>query len=68
MLYSSRMIFNDKTTKILMIKKSMWQVLFHFSRSTSSIKSFNIKNLGQYKKLPWDEFLKKKKNSLQNIL
>ena len=40
----------------------MQKVLFCFSRSTGSIKILvSIKNLGHYKKLPWDKFVKKKR-------
>ena len=48
-LYSSRLTFNNLTnlTKILMRQNSMQQVLFHFSRSTESIKIFS------YYKKPW---------------
>ena len=39
----------------------MKQVLFHFSRSTGITEFLiSIKNLWQYKKLPWDKFVKKK--------
>ena len=33
--------------------------MFHFSRSTGSIKVFSVKNLEQYKKLPSNKFVKK---------
>ena len=40
----------------------MQKVLFYFSRSTGSIKILvSIKNLGHYKKLPSDKFVKKKR-------
>ena len=39
----------------------MQQILFHFSRIAGSIKILvSIKNLKQYKKLPWDKFVEKK--------
>ena len=40
-----------KLTKLL-TRDSLQQVLFYFSRSMDNIRSFSIKNLGQYKKLP----------------
>ena len=44
-----------KPTKILMRENSMQQVLFHFSRSTAVLRIFfSMKNLGQYKKIPWE--------------
>ena len=50
-----------KLTEILIIKCSMQDILFHFSRSAGSIKILvSIENLGQYKILPWDKFAKKK--------
>ena len=41
-----------KLTKLLTRENSLQQVLFHFSSSMGNIRSFSIKNLGQYKKLP----------------
>ena len=43
-----------------MKKDSVWQVLFHFGTSTGPIKIFSQWNDGQYKKLPWHKFAKKK--------
>ena len=47
-------MFNNlkKLTKILTRKKSMQQILFHFSRIAGSIKI-----LVSIKKLPWDKFV-----------
>ena len=49
-LYLSRLMFNNLTnlTKILTGRNTLQQILFHSSRSTSSIKIFSL----QYKK-PW---------------
>ena len=49
-----------KLTKISTRENSAQQVLFHSSRCTGSIKSFSIRNFGQYKNSPWDKFVKKK--------
>ena len=39
----------------------MQDILFHFSTTAGSIKVLvSIENLGQYKKLPWHKFAKKK--------
>ena len=40
----------------------MQQVLFHFSRSRAVLRILiSLKNLGQYKKFPWDKFFEEKR-------
>ena len=58
-----------KLTKILKRDNSMQQVLFHFSRSAAVLRILvSIKNLGQYKKLPLDKLVKKKKRTFCKTL
>ena len=68
-LYLPRLVFNNlkKLTAILARKNSMQQV-FHFSRSTGSIKIFSYKNLGQNKKLPWAKVVKKNRTFCKTFL
>ena len=57
-----------KLTEILTRKNSMRKVLFHFWGEQVLLRIMvSVKNLGQYKKLPWNKFVKKN-NILQNIL
>ena len=60
-LYLSWLMFNNLKKLMKIVTRKKINTVFHFSRSVSSIKVLvSIKSLKQYKKLPWDKFVKKK--------